>query len=103
MSTCAERTPGSDASAPSIECLQWSQWIPGTTMVAVVMASSSTRSALEQPVDRGGGLGDDRVALGIVAGGVADAVAQVVVQQRDRHLAQGRVDRGDLRQHVDAV
>src|SRR6266545_4465606 len=30
-------------------------------------------------------------------------MAQVVVQQRDRHLAQGGVDGRDLRQHVDAV
>ena len=34
---------GQGASAPSIECLQWSQWISGTLMVIVVIWSLRPR------------------------------------------------------------
>src|SRR5215218_10089949 len=89
MSTRADATPGRGASTPSIEDLQWSQWISGTLMVSVVMSglpcwvSESCRVllGLQQPLDRLGGLGHDRVAVGLAAGRVAHAVAQVVVQQ----------------------
>src|SRR5215207_1600050 len=60
---------------------------------------------LEQPLDRLGGLGHDRVAVhpALAADGVAHAVAQVVVQQQHRDPAQGGVDRRDLGEDVDAV
>src|SRR5215211_4935140 len=110
-STRADATPGRGASAPSIECLQWSQWISGTLMVIVVIWSLHPRwpigwwLGLEQPLDRLGGLGHDRVAvhLALAADGVAHAMAQVVIQQQHRHPTQGGVDRRNLGEDVDAV
>src|SRR5512132_524399 len=93
-STRAEATPGRGASAPSMACLQCSQWTSGTLMVIVVisklppgwrMKALAGQLGLEQPLDRLGGLGHDRGAVALALARIADAVAQVVVQQQHRN------------------
>src|SRR5512133_3614443 len=84
----------------------WLAWCSWWSMSPLLMAGRipGGRSGTHQPGDGVGGLGHDR--LGIAATGghpVTDAVAQVPVQQVDRHALEGLVHGADLGQHIDAV
>src|SRR6266542_1494420 len=73
--------------------------------VAIVRADTDLdgESDLEEALHRLRGL--LHLGLGALAArdAVGDAVAQMILQQRHRDLVQGRVDRGDLGEDVDAV
>src|SRR6516164_10333674 len=61
-------------------------------------------SGTNQAGDRGGGFG--QLVVGVVAAlghGAGDAVAEVLVEQIQRHRTQGAVRRADLGEDVDAI
>src|SRR6478735_8747704 len=111
-STATATTPGSADSSPLTAELQWPHVMPATVIsvwtVSVIVVSSDGMdgggSAADESCDRLGRLAD-LLGGGLVglAGGVHDAVGDVVLEQSQADGLQRLGDRADLGQDVDAV
>src|SRR4051794_33855355 len=110
-STSTSLTPASSVTSSVTEATQCWQVMPVTVksrVCTVLLSRSGRASGTDEPGDGGRRLGDLGVGGGPVVVGtagdrIADAVAQVVVEQAESHRLQGLGGRGDLGEDVDAV